>query len=113
MEVLHKGFSKLQAKQECKPVNVVKNNKVVVNQLRHVKIISEEQQKLFMVPNRWESPSVNVPIKSFADFCDIRRKLDVYYDSKQGEETLYLMNLFKKVTHTFKNKTRKTVSDNF
>ena len=105
MDELHKGFSKLLALQECKPVNVLNDNNIVINQLRHVKNITEEKQrKLFKQQNIWGSPSSDVPIKNFSEFCELRGKLDVFYDSTKGEETLYLMNLSKKVTHIFKKK---------
>ena len=59
-----------------------------------------DQRKLFDSQTLWKQKSANVFIRNLNEFSGLRNKLDVYYDSTEDDESIYLVNLLKTITHT-------------
>ena len=112
MERLHKRFISdgLGRIQRRETFDIVDARNTVVNQLRHVVLLNNEmdQRKLFDNQSLWKHKSSNVFIKNFDEFSALRNKLDVYYDSTDDDESIYLVNLWKTITYTLKKRKIKT-----
>ena len=71
-----------------------------------------DQRKLFDSQTLWKQKSANVFIRNFNEFSGLGNKLDVYYDSTEDDESIYLVNLLKTITHTLKKRQIKTPNRN-
>lgn len=89
MKAIHPGLARIEHKGG--DINLLNDEKVVVNQLRYVQKLSESEQREIFTANEWRSRSSSSKIANYDAFKYIKGRLDAFY--YKPENIIYFVNL--------------------